>query len=218
MDVELSFSVLQVECIRYLITRFIFFRTSVSFSRLFRLNPEKAGELYSQIGKDYIDVVIKPEAASATRGLTSESAAKDLYTSGRSTIQDALNKELSEKLGPRGIIIEDVLLKDIHLPQQLTEAIEAKVRAEQESQRMQFVLAKEKQEAQRKAIEAQGISDFQRIVSTGISDELLRWKGVEATEKLADSCNSKIVIMGNGVDGLPVILSAADGHTKSNAM
>jgi prohibitin 1 len=91
-----------------------------------------------------------------------------------------------------------------------TQAIEAKVKAEQESQRMQFVLSKEKQEAERKAIEAQGIADFQRIVSSGISDELLRWKGVEATERLADSCNTKVVIMGNGRDGLPVILSAAD--------
>jgi prohibitin 1 len=84
------------------------------------------------------------------------------------------------------------------------------VKAEQESQRMQFVLSKERQEAERKAIEAQGIADFQRIVSSGISDELLRWKGVEATERLADSCNTKVVIMGNGRDGLPVILSAVD--------
>ncbi|CAB9522954.1 Prohibitin-2 [Seminavis robusta] len=187
---------------------------------LFRLDASKAGELYSRIGPDYVNVVIAPEAASATRGLTSESEAKELYTSGRNAIQDALKQELKETLGPRGIIIEDVLLKDIHLPEQLTHAIEAKVKAEQDSQRMQFVLAKEEQEAKRKAIEAQGIADFQRIVSSGISDELLRWKGVEATEKLAESCNSKLVIMGNGRDGLPVILSAADdgiaAQTSSN--
>jgi prohibitin 1 len=182
---------------------------------LFRLNAEKAGEVYSQIGSDYIEVLLRPEAASATRGLTSESDAKDLYTSGRTMIQDALKNELTEKLGTRGIIIEDVLLKDIVLPAQLSQAIEAKVKAEQESQRMQFVLAKEKQEAERKAIEAQGIADFQRIVSTGISDELLRWKGVEATERLADSCNAKLIVMGNGKDGLPVILSAADESSKS---
>ena len=185
---------------------------------LFRLDPDKAAELYSQIGQNYIEVVIKPEAASATRGLTSESYAKDLYTSGRSTIQTALREELSSSLGPRGIIVEDVLLKDITLPKQLSDAIEAKVKADQESQRMEFVLSKEKQEAQRKAIEAQGIADFQRIVSTGISDELLRWKGVEATERLADSCNSKVVIMGNSANGLPVILSAADGaHDRDYA-
>ena len=81
---------------------------------------------------------------------------------------------------------------------------------------MQFILAKEKQEAERKAIEAQGIADFQRIVSFGISDELLRWKGVEATERLAESCNTKLVLMGNGRDGLPVILSAADGSSTTS--
>ena len=122
-------------------------------------------------------------------------------------MQDTIKKELTEKLSPRGIIIEDVLLKDILLPAQLSEAIEAKVKAEQDSQRMEFVLAKEKQEAQRKAIEAQGIADFQRIVSTGISDELLRWKGVEATERLADSCNTKVVIMGNGKLGFAPLMS-----------
>jgi regulator of protease activity HflC (stomatin/prohibitin superfamily) len=181
------------------------------------LDPDKVGELYSQIGTNYIEVVIKPEAASATRSLTSESAAKDLYTSGRTSIQDALKEELARSLGPRGIIIEDVLLKDITLPQQLSNAIEAKVKADQESQQMQFVLSREKQEAQRKAIEAQGIADFQSIVSTGISDELLRWKGIEATERLADSCNSKVVIMGNSANGLPVILSAADSETNQSS-
>jgi prohibitin 1 len=87
--------------------------------RLFRLDPDKAGQLYSQIGIDYVDIVIAPEAASATRGLTSESEAKELYTSGRNKIQDALKTELTATLGPRGIIIEDVLLKDIRLPDQL---------------------------------------------------------------------------------------------------
>ena len=177
---------------------------------LFRLDPTKAGELLTQVGEDYVSVVVEPEAASATRGLTSESAAKDLYTSGRSVIQEALKKELTETLGPRGIIIEDVLLKDITLPTELAQAIEAKVKAEQEAQRMQFVLAKERQESERKAIEAQGIADFQRIVSSGISDELLRWKGVEATERLADSCNTKVIVMGNGANDLPVILSATN--------
>lgn len=109
------------------------------FFRLFRLDPERAGELYAQVGKDYVKVVIEPEAASATRGLTSESAAKDLYTSGRSTIQDSLKQELSETLGKRGIIVEDVLLKDIVLPNELSQAIEEKVKAEQDSQRMQVM-------------------------------------------------------------------------------
>lgn len=86
---------------------------------MFRLDPDLAGQLYSQIGIDYVDVVVAPEAASATRGLTSESEAKELYTSGRTKIQDDLKRELTATLGPRGIIVEDVLLKDIRLPDQL---------------------------------------------------------------------------------------------------
>ena len=91
------------------------------------------------------------------------------------------------------------------------QAIELKAESEQVSQRMEFVLAKERQEAERKTIEAQGIADFQAIVSQGISPELLKWKGIEATERLAESPNSKLVIMGNGKDQLPVILSGAGG-------
>ena len=91
-------------------------------------------------------------------------------------------------------------------PRTLSQAIEEKLRAEQESQRMQFVLTKERQEAERKRIEAQGISDFQNIVAKGISEQLLRWKGIEATQKLAESSNSKVVVIGAGKDGLPIIL------------
>jgi regulator of protease activity HflC (stomatin/prohibitin superfamily) len=175
---------------------------------LFRLDVTLAAQLYREIGPDYIHILIEPEAASAVRGLTSESEAKALYSSGRNTIQDTVRTELTSKLSPRGIIIEDVLLKDIKLPDQLTKAIEAKVQAEQEAARMEFVLLKEKQEAQRKAIEAQGVADFQKIVSEGISPELLKWKGIEATEKFADSLNTKIIMVGNSDNNLPVILSA----------
>jgi len=175
---------------------------------LYRLESEKAADVYRDIGPDYSDLLIKPEAASAIRGLTSESEAKALYSSGRNMIQDTVKTELTAKLASRGIIIQDVLLKDLELPQQLTEAIEQKLRAEQASEQMEFVLKKEQQEADRKAIEAGGIADFQRIVSEGISPMLLKWKGVEATEKFANAPNTKIVIMGNDSSGLPVILNA----------
>jgi regulator of protease activity HflC (stomatin/prohibitin superfamily) len=175
---------------------------------LFRVNSSLVEKLYSEVGLDYIKIIIEPEAASAVRGLTSEKEAKALYSSGRNMIQDTVREELKMKLGPRGIIIEDVLLKDIKLPSELSKSIEVKVQAEQEAARMEFVLLKEKQEAQRKAIEAQGVADFQRIVSEGISPELLRWKGIEATEKFSESPNTKIVIIGNDKGGLPVILSA----------
>ena len=99
------------------------------------------------------------------------------------------------------------MLKDLKLPESLSKAIELKAQAEQESARMEFVLACEKQEAERKAIEAQGIADFQRIISEGISEQTLQWKGIEATEKLFDSPNAKIIMIGNSKGDLPVIFN-----------
>merc|ERR1712023_624204 len=169
------------------------------------------------VGEDYDKVVILPELSSAVRGLTSEVNAKALYTSGRSEIRDKLVEELNTKLTPRGIILEDVLLKAIKLPAALSASIEAKTQAEQEAQRMEFVLQTEKQEASRKAIEAGGIAEFQRIVSEGISEELLKWKGIEATERLAESDNAKIVVMGNSKESLPVLLSGDGGELRSSS-
>ncbi len=114
-------------------------------------------------------------------------------------------------LRKRGIEVERILLRRINLPNLVVEAINAKLAAEQEAQRMRFVLEKEKQEAERKRIEAQGIQDFQRIVSQGISEQLLRWKGIEATSHLAQSDNTKIIIVG-GKDGLPLILNTGAGE------
>jgi len=173
---------------------------------LFHIDADRARDVYLNLGHDYVSIVVEPELASAVRGLTSEVDAKALYTSGRMVIQRKLKEELVEVLQPRGILIEDVLLKAIVLPQQLTQSIELKAQAEQEAARMEFVLAKEKQEAERKAIEAKGVAEFQRIVSHGLSKQLLQWKGIEATEKLAESKNSKIVVMGNSKNSLPVIL------------
>jgi prohibitin 1 len=104
------------------------------------------------------------------------------------------------------VVVESTPLRKLTLPARLAAAIEEKLGAEQESQRMQFVLTKEQQEAERKRIEAQGVADFQRIVSQGISDQLLKWKGIEATLKVAESQNAKVVIVGAGKDGLPIIL------------
>jgi regulator of protease activity HflC (stomatin/prohibitin superfamily) len=129
-----------------------------------------------------------------------------LYTSGRSELQNNIRAELTQKLEPKGTMVEDVLLKNVVLPETLSNSIQEKARAEQESQRMEFVLKKEAQEAKRKAIEAEGIAEFQRIVAKDISTSLLQWKGIEATEKLAESPNAKVVIVGNNKGSLPVIL------------
>lgn len=178
----------------------------LELSALFHLNPEKAAEVYKTIGENYIQIILEPQFRSVARGVTSGYDARALYTSEREVISQIIQKDLERLVEPRGITIESTPLRQVGLPAGLTESITEKLRAEQESQRMQFVLTKEKQEAERKRIEAQGISDFQNIVARGISDQLLRWKGIEATEKLAGSTNAKIVIIGAGKDGLPLIL------------
>src|SRR5229473_855495 len=119
---------------------------------------------------------------------------------------EKIQDELKAQLAPRGVIVENVLLRDVQLPAMLKGSIEAKQQAEQDALRMSFILQKEKQEAERKRIEAQGIADFQKIVATGISPQLLEWKGIEATEKLAASTNAKVVIIGNPKNGLPLVL------------
>jgi len=178
----------------------------LELSLLYGLNPETAPRIYSTIGKDYAEIILIPNFRSVVRGVTSKYEAKDLYTSNREIISSQIKNELDNLVSKRGVIVESAPMRNITLPSQLMASIEDKLKAEQESQKMQFILLKEKQEADRKRIEAQGISDFQKIVSIGINESLLKWKGIEATEKLAISPNAKIVVIGSGKDGLPLIL------------
>lgn len=175
-------------------------------SALFHLNPEKAADVYKTVGENYVQIILEPQFRSVSRGVTAGYEARALYTSERELLAQTILKDLEKLVEPRGITVESTPLRRVSLPADLTRAIEEKLRAEQESQRMQFVLTKEKQEAERKKIEAQGISDFQNIVARGISEQLLRWKGIEATMKIAESNNSKVVIIGSGKTGLPIIL------------
>jgi len=178
----------------------------LEISALYHLNPEKAAEVYKSVGPNYAEILVEPQFRSVSRGVTAGYDAKALYTSEREVLAHHITEQLQLLVAPRGMTIEATPLRKVGLPARLTESIEEKLRAEQESQRMEFVLTKEKQEADRKRIEAQGIADFQIIVTKGITPELLRWKGIEATEKLANSSNAKVVVIGSGKDGLPLIL------------
>ncbi len=178
----------------------------LELSALFHLNPEKTAEVYKTVGPEYMHIILVPQFRSVARGVTASYDARALYTSEREQLAQTILKDLQAIVEPRGITIESTPLRKVGLPAGLTASIEQKLQAEQESQRMQFVLQKERQEAERKRIEAQGIADFQAIVTKGISDQLLRWKGIEATEKIAQSPNTKVVIIGAGKDGLPLIL------------
>jgi regulator of protease activity HflC (stomatin/prohibitin superfamily) len=131
---------------------------------------------------------------------------EEFNTTRREEIQAEIDSALTVKLAENFLQLNDVLIRNIRLPRKLEESIERKLQQEQESLEYEFRLEKEQKEAQRKRIEAEGIRDFQEIVSSGISDQLLRWKGIEATAQLAESQNAKVVVIGSGDDGLPLIL------------
>jgi len=178
----------------------------IEISVLYHLIGEKAPEVYRTVGTEYAEVLLVPQFRSVTRGVTASYEARALYTSEREQLALLLSADLAKQTEPRGIAIESTPLRQLTLPDRLAAAIEEKLSAEQESQRMQFTLQKETQEAERKRLEAAGIADFQKIVSQGLTDQLLRWKGIEATLEIAKSTNTKVVVIGSGKDGLPIIL------------
>jgi prohibitin 1 len=175
-------------------------------SLIYHLNGNHAAQVYQKIGPNYESVLIEPNLRAAIREATAAHTANALYTGEREMVAKQIFGLMSALLTDRGFVIESILLRDIQLPSTLKASIEAKQQAEQEALAMSFRLQKEKQEAERKRIEAEGIRDFQQIVAQGISTQLLEWKGIEATENLAKSSNSKVVVIGNSKNGLPLIL------------
>ena len=179
----------------------------IEASVLYHLQPDRAADVLQQLGTGYSEVLLIPNFRSAIRTVTAVHTASALYSDAREGIASRILAELRQQVQPRGIVIENVLLRDLQLPDSLKHAIESKQQAQQDAQRMEFVLQKERQEAERKRVEAQGIKDFQNIVSQGISDKLLEWKGIEATIELSKSQNAKIVVVGNSKTGLPLLFS-----------
>jgi regulator of protease activity HflC (stomatin/prohibitin superfamily) len=179
----------------------------VEVSILYHLDPSQAATVYQTVGTDYADVLLIPTFRSGIRAITAANSAAALYSDARESIARNIMEDVSRQVAPRGIVIESVLLRDLQLPDTLKHAIEAKQQAQQEAQRMEFVLQRERQEAERKRVEAAGIKDFQNIVTQGISDKLLEWKGIEATVELVKSQNSKVIVVGNPRNGLPLVFS-----------
>ena len=172
-------------------------------SILYRLEGSYAPLVIENLGKTYEEVVIIPVFRSAVADISSQYFAKDMHTGQRSVIEKDIKKLMDSQLKDRGFVIESVLLKSIVLPPGLTKAIEEKLEAEQDAQRMEFVLNKERQEATRRIIEAEGIRDSQKIISEGLSPLLLRFKTIEAFNKLSTSPNAKVIIT-NGEQPLMV--------------
>jgi len=163
-------------------------------SILYRLVGNSAPSIIENLGRSYEQVVILPVFRSAVADISSQFFAKDMHTGQRSVIEKSIKDLMTSQLTERGFVVESVLLKSIILPVGLTRAIEEKLESEQEAQRMQFVLDKERQEATRRTIEAEGIRDAQKIISEGLSPLLLRFKTIEAFNKLSTSPNAKTII------------------------
>jgi regulator of protease activity HflC (stomatin/prohibitin superfamily) len=178
-------------------------------SLVYHAEPSAARDIFSRYGGlgGVTQSVLIPEFRSVIRDVTAGFNAVDLYSGRRAEIGQKMLTDLRARMEGRGINVEAILLRNIVLPDQVAKAVEAKLAADQQAQQMEFVLKKESREAERKRIEAQGIADFQRIVTAGITPGLLTWKGIEATKALAESPNAKIIIAG-GKNGLPIILSA----------
>lgn len=178
----------------------------VDVSARFMPDKNNLGRLHKEIGREYAERIVIPEIRSSTRKVIGKYDPEELYSTKREAIQNEIFEETKINVSKKHIILDAVLIRSVELPATIKTAIENKLKQEQESKEYEFRLEKEKKEAERKRIEAQGIKDFQDIVSEGISDKLLRWKGIEATLELAKSPNAKVVVVGSGKDGLPVIL------------
>lgn len=163
-------------------------------SILYHVLPEKAPDLLRNVGIGYERNVILPVFRSASADVCANFFAKDMHTGKRAIIEEEIKAKMTENLNPRGIIIEAVLMKSVQLPRDLSAAIEEKLRAEQESLRMQFTLDAARQEAERKRIEAAGVRDAQQIISEGLNDRILQFMSIEGLRALANSPNAKIII------------------------
>ena len=177
-------------------------------SILYRPMVQKLDSLQIEIGPNYYDVAVAPSIRGIARAVAGRYKPEEIYSTKREELNDEVLTQLQEAMAEKYIVIEKVLLRDVEIPAKISEAINFKLTADQEAQRMQFTIEKEKLEAERKRIEAQGVADFQKIVSAGITQSYLKWKGIEATQKLAESPNSKVIVVGNSSQGMPVILSA----------
>jgi regulator of protease activity HflC (stomatin/prohibitin superfamily) len=176
----------------------------IDLTVLYRIDASKAPEILSNIGIDYRDKVIRPTARTAIRDNAVYYEAVALYSSKRDEFQNRIFAYIEKAFKERGFILEQLLVRNITLPESVKMAIESKINAEQEAQKMQFILAKERQEAERKRVEAQGIADYQRIINENLTEKQLQYESIKAQKEIATSANAKIIIMGKG--NTPVIL------------
>lgn len=169
----------------------------IDLSVLYRVSASDAPNLIRLVGPDYIDKIVRPITRTKIRDNSVYYDAVELYSTKRDEYQARITKDIEVEFKKRGLILENILVRNITLPETVKKAIEEKIRTEQESQKMQYVLSKEKQEADRKRVEAQGIADYQKIIGEGLSDKHLKYEQIKAYKELANSENAKVIIMPN---------------------
>jgi regulator of protease activity HflC (stomatin/prohibitin superfamily) len=177
----------------------------IDLTVLYKISPTDAPKIFKQIGVNYTDKIVRPVTRTRIRDNAVYYDAVALYSTKRNEFQQRIFKSIEEDFKTRGLILEQLLIRNINLPASVKTTIESKINAEQDAQKMQFVLQKEKQEAERKRVEAQGIADYQRIISSGLTDKQLQYEQIKAQKEIATSPNTKIIFMGKG--SAPVILS-----------
>jgi len=177
---------------------------TIDLTVLYKLIPSEAPNLVRETGEDYTDKIVRPLTRTKIRDNAVYYDAISLYSTKRDEFQQRIFKSIEDDFKKRGLILEQLLVRNITLPASVKATIEQKINAEQDAQKMKFVLLKEKQEAERKRVEAQGIADYQRIINSGLTDQQLQYEQIKAYLELAKSPNSKVIIMGKG--NTPVIL------------
>lgn len=180
----------------------------VTVSMRYHIAKKELPILHQRVGENYVDKIIIPSIISSVREVVGEYRPEEIYTTARHLIQDKLLIEMVEETGRIPIIYDDIIVENIALPALINAAIEQKLKQEQEYLEYEFRLKKADQEIARKEKDATGINKYQKIVTESISPELLKWKGIMATLELAQSPNTKVIIVGGGKDGLPIIFNA----------
>ncbi len=181
----------------------------IDLTVLYRVTSDEAPRLIRETGLDYRDKIVRPLTRTKIRDNAVYFTAIDLYSTKRDLFQGRIFKSIDADFKKRGLILEQLLVRNITLPQNVKTSIEEKIKAEQDAQKMEFVLQKEKQEAERKRVEAQGIADYQKIISAGLGDKQLQYEQIQVMKALVTSNNSKVIVLGKG--NTPVILDTKDG-------
>ena len=182
----------------------------IDLTVLYRVTGIEAPKLIRETGLDYRDKIVRPLTRTKIRDNAVYFTAIDLYSTKRDLFQGRIFKSIESDFQKRGLVLEQLLVRNITLPNTVKGSIEEKIKAEQDAQKMEFVVLKEKQEAERKRVEAQGIADYQRIISSGLGDKQLQYEQIQVMKALVTSPNTKVIVMGGGKT--PVILDTKDNH------